>query len=583
MQFIRNLFQYKNRSIYFKIFLHISIPIVLLICLMCTVMSILLNSLYSQKFISNAERYSSTYISLLENTITDCRNISILLATNEDLRYFVANSEQYRINHNDLMNMYGKINIYKMTYKYIDSIYVYSENGDVILNDYTLTSTKSFEDMDWYDTSEDKQTYVKMRLKNNIFPMVISFVTNVNVGGSEGKVVVNCDLGEVNAKWGKSLKMYLLNEHEILYDGEYGKMNKPFSEDNVINKYNPEVKKFSNGTVHIIDEKTIMIQKSEYYDWYYCIVGDMVYDGNQSKTFTIFAPLLIIVAGIILGLAVIYQVLKNVSDPILTLENFIKNPDKINNDEKMSVEIKNITDEIFRVIQSNDKIQGDLESKMIKLKEAQIAALQAQVNPHFLYNTLNNIYLQIVDDFNNLHKSAKMVLMFSRIMRYSANVGTTIVTVAEDMQYTKMYIKLMEIRYPKIIVEFHIDEEINQNDIVKMSLQVILENAYKYAFSEQNGGIIKIDGYCEGECIYFKISDNGDGIDPENLGLIRKNLKNTFASGTRTGIVNLNSRIKLIFGEKYGVTIDSEIGKGTTVLLKFPNIQRGENTWTDGQ
>ena len=582
MQFIRNLFQYKNKSIYFKIFLHISIPIISLICLMCTVMSVLLNSLSSQKFISNAEKYSSTYISLLENTITECRNISILLAANTDLRYFVANSEQFRINHNDLTNMYEKINIYKMTYRYIDSIYVYSENGDVILNDCTLTSTKRFEDMGWYDSGENKQTYIKMRLKNNIFPMVMSFVTNVNVAGSEGKVVVNCNLGIINAKLGKNLKMYLLNNRDIIYDGEDGQMNKPFSKDDVINKYNPCVKEFIDGKVRIIDEKTIMIQKSEHYDWYYCVVGDMVYDGKQSKSFTIFAVLLIIVIGIILGLTVIYQVLKNVSDPILTLENFIKNPDKINNDEKMSVEIKNITNEIFAVIQSNDKIQCELERKMISLKEAQIAALQAQVNPHFLYNTLNNIYLQIVDDFNNLHKSAKMVLMFSRIMRYSANVGTAIVTVAEDMQYTKMYIDLMKIRYPKISVEFHIKEEINKNDIVKMSLQVILENAYKYAFSEQNGGKIKIDGYDEGECVYFKISDNGEGMDPENLDSVREKLKNTFANGTRTGIVNLNSRIRLIFGEKYGVTIDSEIGKGTTVLLKFPKIQRGENKWTDG-
>ena len=582
MQFIRNLFQYKNKSIYFKIFLHISIPIISLICLMCTVMSVLLNSLSSQKFISNAEKYSSTYISLLENTITECRNISILLAANTDLRYFVANSEQFRINHNDLTNMYEKINIYKMTYRYIDSIYVYSENGDVILNDCTLTSTKRFEDMGWYDSGENKQTYIKMRLKNNIFPMVMSFVTNVNVAGSEGKVVVNCNLGIINAKLGKNLKMYLLNNRDIIYDGEDGQMNKPFSKDDVINKYNPCVKEFIDGKVRIIDEKTIMIQKSEHYDWYYCVVGDMVYDGKQSKSFTIFAVLLIIVIGIILGLTVIYQVLKNVSDPILTLENFIKNPDKINNDEKMSVEIKNITNEIFAVIQSNDKIQCELERKMISLKEAQIAALQVQVNPHFLYNTLNNIYLQIVDDFNNLHKSAKMVLMFSRIMRYSANVGTAIVTVAEDMQYTKMYIELMKIRYPKISVEFHIKEEINKNDIVKMSLQVILENAYKYAFSEQNGGKIKIDGYDEGECVYFKISDNGEGMDPENLDSVREKLKNTFANGTRTGIVNLNSRIRLIFGEKYGVTMDSEIGKGTTVLLKFPKIQRGENKWTDG-
>ena len=543
---------------------------------MCVAVAVFLNSLSSQKFISNAEKYSNTYISLLENTISECRDISILLASNEDVRYFVANSERFKINHNDLINMYEKINIYRITYSYIDSIYLYSNNGDVVLNDCTLTPTKRFKDMGWYEQGENKHTYVKLHLKNDIFPMVMSFVTTVNVAGNEGMIVVNCNLKAINDKLGKYLRMYLLYDYDIICDSECGEMNRPFSDDEVVSRYNPGVKQFSDGKVRVIGEKTIMIQKSEYYDWYYCVVGDTVYEGSHPKTTALLMIFLIVVIGIGLGLAVIYQALKNVSDPILTLENFIKNPDKIKDNEEMSVEIRNITDEIFTVIQSNDKIQCDLERKMISLKEAQIAALQAQVNPHFLYNTLNNIYLQIVDDFNNLHKSAKMVLMLSKIMRYSANVGTAIVTVAEDMQYSKVYIELMKIRYPKIRVAFHIEEKINENDIVRMSLQVILENAYKYAFSENDGGVITIDGYDEGECVCFRISDYGEGMSRESLDSIREKLKNTFANGTRTGIVNLNSRIRLIFGEKYGVTINSEIGQGTTVLLRFPKFQRGE-------
>lgn len=582
MQFIKNIFQYKNKSIYFKTFWQISIPIILLIGMICVVVSVFLAFLSSQKLISNAEKHSNTYISLLENTITECKNISILLASNEDVRYFIANSEHFKVNHNDLIDIYEKINIYKMTYNHIDSIYIYSKSNDVILSDHKLTPIKKFEDMGWYESDENKQTYVKLHFKNGIFPLVMSFVTTAKVAGFEGKVIVNCNFDAINDKLGKNLRTYLLNDHGIIYDSKYGEMNKPYSEDEVINRYNPGVKKFSNGTIHMIDEKTIMIQKSEYYDWYYCVVGDTAYEGSQPQIIVLLMIFLIIAMGISLGLAVIYQGLKNVSNPIFTLENFIKNPDKIDNDEEMSVEIKNITDEIFMMIQANDKIQCELERKMISLKKTQIAVLQAQINPHFLYNTLNSIYLQTVDDFNNLHKSAKMVLMLSRIMRYSANVETAVVTVAEDMQYTKMYSELMKIRYPKISVEFHIQEEINENNIVKMSLQVVLENAYKHAFLEQNDGIIKIDGYDEGGCVYFRIRDNGEGMSPENLGSVREKLKNIFTNGTRTGIVNLNSRIRLIFGEKYGVTIDSQIGQGTTVLIKFPKFQRGENTWIDG-
>lgn len=572
MRFWNNLFKYKKRSLYFKLFIKISVPVMLLVVATCTVITAYINNNTHQKFIDNARKYTDTYISLLENTMTECKNLSILLAASDDIRYFVSNTENINSNHNNLLNTYEKLNIYKMTYRYIDSIYVYSENKNLVLSGNTLVSSDKFDDMNWLiDDFDDNGIYVVKRLKSNVFPVIFSFVKTFTVGDAMGAVVVNCNIKTASDIFRKNADTYILDDGGIIFSGgEFG-FNMPFEENKVLKKYNPGSIKFENGKSHIQGSDIVIIDRSENFDWYYCTVSNVSGNGGRENVIIV----LCILIGICVGVIVIYYVLNSTNESFEIFGNVIKNPQDFDNNayKTAPAEIKEIADEIFMIMQHNDEIRNQLENRLSNQKTYQIAALQAQLNPHFLYNALNNIYLQILDDFENPHGSAKMTLILSDMMRYSMRVDAAIVTVRDDLNYAGRYVEMMNEKYPNISVSFNIPEEYQSCSVVRITFQPMIENAYKHAF---DGKVGKIEVRCfeDGNYLIFEVSDNGVGINSDRLLKIRESLENVFADDGGIGIVNLNSRIRLAFGEEYGIDINSELGKGTKILMRFPKYSK---------
>ncbi len=568
MQFWENLFKYKKRSLYFKLFIKISLPVMFLIVATCTVIIAYINNNTHQKLVDNAQKYTDAYVSLFENTMTECKKLSILLATNDDIRYFVSNTEDINSNHDNLLSTYEKLNIYKMTYQYIDSIYVYSENKNLMLSGNTLVTSDKFDDMNWLlKDFDDNGIYVVKRLKCNVFPVIFSFVKTFTVGDAKGAVVVNCNVKTASEIFKKNAGTYILDDNGIVFSGTEFGFNMPFDENKTLKKYNPTAKKFVSGKAHISGSDVIIIDRSENYGWYYCTVSDVSKNDGRENVIIV----LCIFIGVYMGLAVIYYVLSSTSKSLEIFGNVIKNPRSLDNGayKTAPAEVKEIADEIFMMMQHNDEIRNQLEKRLSNQKKYQIAALQAQLNPHFLYNALNNIYLQIIDDFDNLHGSAKMALMLSNMMRYSMRADASVVTVSEDMKYAGWYVEMMKEKYPDITVHFNIPQNLYGCSVVRITFQPIIENAYKHAF-DKGCGRVDVTGYETENYLIFEVSDNGVGIPGDTILKIRGNLENVFADESGIGIVNLNSRIRLAFGDEYGIEINSKLGEGTKITMKFP-------------
>ncbi len=568
MQFWENLFKYKKRSLYFKLFIKISLPVMFLIVATCTVIIAYINNNTHQKLVDNAQKYTDAYVSLFENTMTECKKLSILLATNDDIRYFVSNTEDINSNHDNLLSTYEKLNIYKMTYQYIDSIYVYSENKNLMLSGNTLVTSDKFDDMNWLlKDFDDNGIYVVKRLKCNVFPVIFSFVKTFTVGDAKGAVVVNCNVKTASEIFKKNAGTYILDDNGIVFSGTEFGFNMPFDENKTLKKYNPTAKKFVSGKAHISGSDVIIIDRSENYGWYYCTVSDVSKNDGRENVIIV----LCIFIGVYMGLAVIYYVLSSTSKSLEIFGNVIKNPRSLDNGayKTAPAEVKEIADEIFMMMQHNDEIRNQLEKRLSNQKKYQIAALQAQLNPHFLYNALNNIYLQIIDDFDNLHGSAKMTLMLSNMMRYSMRADASVVTVSEDVKYAGWYVEMMKEKYPDITVNFNIPQNLYDCSVVRITFQPIIENTYKHAF-DKGCGRVDVTGYETENYLIFEVSDDGIGIPGDTLLKIRGNLENVFADESGIGIVNLNSRIRLAFGDEYGIEINSKLGEGTKITMKFP-------------
>ncbi|MCJ8012615.1 sensor histidine kinase [Paenibacillus sp. KQZ6P-2] len=200
----------------------------------------------------------------------------------------------------------------------------------------------------------------------------------------------------------------------------------------------------------------------------------------------------------------------------------------------------------------------------LQKKEAELDALQAQINPHFLYNTLSSISrLARLGETEKLHQ---MVSELATFYRLTLNQGRSIIPIREEIQQVRSYIGIQKIKHvDRLEVSFDIHFSVLEYDTVKLVLQPFVENALKHAMSEEPLHI-RIVAYQEEGAIVMKVIDNGVGMSEETISKI-------FACNDQRigyGIRNVNERIKLQFGESFGITIESKLSIGTTVRIVIP-------------
>lgn len=233
----------------------------------------------------------------------------------------------------------------------------------------------------------------------------------------------------------------------------------------------------------------------------------------------------------------------------------------------------------FNAMVSNiaDLIKQKYEIGLL-LKQAELDSLQSQINPHFLFNTLNSI--KAVASKNDSEKTVLMVQDLSDLFRYSLNKGKYAINFLEELEHVKKYLNLQNIRFAdKYDVYYEIDEEVLNCPILRLTLQPIVENAIYHGLEHKTGKCnLKITAKDIGDDNYYiYISDTGMGIPKAELSQIQTLLEKSSESQKnitpeKIGIYNVNARIKLHFGDKYGLSISSTYGLGTTVKLILPNI-----------
>lgn len=218
-------------------------------------------------------------------------------------------------------------------------------------------------------------------------------------------------------------------------------------------------------------------------------------------------------------------------------------------------------------------IEELVKSEQKQLRKAEFELLQAQINPHFLYNTLDAIVWSA--EAGNQKQVVSMVGSLSDFFRTSLNKGKEIVTIREELQHVRSYLEIQQIRYQDILTyEIDVPEEIYNYTIPKITVQPVVENALYHGIkNKRGGGKIIVTGGDLGEYIQITVKDDGSGMTPERLNEIRENLKKEKPEdNTIYGLYNINERIKLSFGDNYGVGIDSTEGGGTIVNIRLPKI-----------
>lgn len=320
--------------------------------------------------------------------------------------------------------------------------------------------------------------------------------------------------------------------------------------------------------------RTVVIKTVGYTGWK--LVGVIKGTGislNTIKTrlFIVFVIFLIIFIVVLINSYISFRV----TDPIRELEKSVKKLEEGNLDADIymggSYEIQHLGKSVQDMKYRIKGLMQDIVTEHEEKRKSEFDSLQAQINPHFLYNTLDIIVWQIENEKQS--EAVHTVTALARFFRLSLGKGKNIVTVKAEIDHVKNYLMIQHMRFKnKFDYEFEIAEDVLELSSLKLMLQPMVENAIYHGMEFMDGdGLIKIKAWREADELYLSVTDNGLGMTEDKVSLVLAGKSNSGnGRGSGIGVKNVNERIKLYFGDDYGLKIDSEPDVGTTVIIHLP-------------
>ena len=233
----------------------------------------------------------------------------------------------------------------------------------------------------------------------------------------------------------------------------------------------------------------------------------------------------------------------------------------VRSDVRTGAEVSVLSDSLNTMIDKIDELLEQVKKEQVRLRKAEFELLQSQINPHFLYNTLDAIVW--LAEAGEQKKVVSMVGSLSDFFRTSLNQGKDIITIKEELQHSRSYLEIQQMRYQDILnYEIDVPEELHRYLIPKITIQPLVENALYHGIKNKRGpGRIVISGRKEEDFLILQIEDNGIGMSKERLDQVKEGMNQKIPTEKDIyGLYNVNERIRLNFGEKYGISIESIYG-----------------------
>ena len=340
-------------------------------------------------------------------------------------------------------------------------------------------------------------------------------------------------------------------------------------------RYNENIEMLDNN-IYILTE---LIQDDiQYYIYYQTRYMEKVTDTlqKQIRRFMVVCSILIGVLILVVAVSAI-MIVSSILQPIRQLNQATEKIAQGDFNARAQVDSD---DEVAELAVSFNKMAGNMQSLIDKVKEderkmrkADLRLLQEQIQPHFLYNTLDTIVWLI--ESNEPDEAVTMVVTLSDFFREILSKGKEFISIQEEEKHISSYLQIQEMRYRDILeYDIQLDQVIYKYQILKLTLQPVVENALYHGIKYKRAkGCIHIHGEKEGEIIRLTVRDDGVGMDEEELEQLRQQVEKPCQETEKGfGLANVNERIHMYFGYEYGMKIESEKGKGTTVEIVIPAI-----------
>lgn len=364
------------------------------------------------------------------------------------------------------------------------------------------------------------------------------------------------------------------SEGEIIY---HPRQQLLFS--NLIKENNLDAARYEDGS-HVEkfqgEERVVTIKTVGYTGWK--IIGvtpmsDMTSDYYHIRMFAVFIlsflMFLMVYANLYLS--------SRIADPIKTLERSVKELEKGDLNVEIAIggsyEIQHLGKTIRSMVAQMRNLMDDIVVEQESKRKSELDALQSQINPHFLYNTLDSIIWMIENE--RYPEAISMVTALARLFRISLSKGRNIIPVSDELEHARNYLTIQMVRYKnKFQVDISAEPETLRLSTIKLIIQPLLENAIHHGMECMDGdGEISVRAYLKDGDLYIDVSDNGMGIPAELCETLLTDQSRIRSKGSGIGLRNVHERIQLCYGRPYGLTIFSEPDVGTTVRIRLPRVE----------
>ena len=368
---------------------------------------------------------------------------------------------------------------------------------------------------------------------------------------------------------------------ELVYEQQNGKERFAFDEKENRQKLNTALERMKESCFRLnYRGEKYLVTRTDMKTTGWTLVSMVPYKSVMAETMAISGVMILaVVITLIVTLLLLNRILTGVAKPLKKLEKYMVQVNPDNMDQRMEIltddEIGHLS---MKFNQMMDRIRN-LKEQVIEEQEDkrkyELQALQAQINPHFLYNTLDSIIWMAETNDSNI---VAMTEALAKLFRISLNKGNEEISLERELEHVKNYLIIQSMRYAdKFTYEISVDPGVERCRTIKLILQPIVENCIYHGIKKKRGtGKITIRAYRREQNLIIEVSDDGCGMPKEICRkILSDEIESENISGSGIGVKNVNERIQLRFGKKYGLSYSSEEGVGTTVTYVLPYNEGG--------
>ena len=544
----------------------------------------------------NSSEYTHTIIQQMNQNIDSyidyMENIAYLISSNEDVQDYLFDE---KIDNEGRYRILNQLQTILDSRSDIRNVGIISKNGRMLINDGSKSVNQDLDlnTQEWYATALEKpngpiltSSHVQHIISGER-PWVITLSRGIRdrsgSGEKEGVFFIDlnysaiselCDQSTVGTK---GYAFILDAKGNIVYHPQQQQLYNELQTENISLIMDTDEDTVLTGTGN--DGKLYSISRSEKTGWTVvdCTnVKELLSKSRQAQSVYVLTAIILVIVALLFS----RFMARSITLPIQKLRDSMKKVQE--GDFSVSDVVVDSKNEIGSLTKSFDvmthRIHELMEQNVHEQEEkrkSELKALQSQINPHFLYNTLDSIIWMAEGK-----KNEEVVLMtasLARLLRQSISNEDEVVPLANEVEYARGYLTIQKMRYKdKLEFQIEVDSSILYIPLIKLVLQPIIENAIYHGLKyKESKGLLIVKGFMKDGNAVLQVIDDGVGMDEETLAHIYDKHKVNYHSNG-VGVYNVQKRLKLYYGEDYGIMYTSELGKGTTATITIPGRQEGQ-------